>query len=186
MSVRRVPIAPIAPIAPTAGAVAPEISHVDRLRFSQSFLSIPVVSTGVSTRAGVKRQFILDNLPSKQVLLEGVSGMKHLMQYSRKMSEIDGKYIHDWEWNGDGVSNLFASFNFLMSNERFFESMAAEYARDVMTLPMPKLTPDQLALLDAFLSVLRAISAMNKFREAVPNYLQDREFLGEFSPWPSQ
>ena len=177
MSVRRAPAAQAA-----QAAQAPQISHAERLRFSR--LSLPAEPTGVSTRAQSKRQLLLDNLPPKEVLLQGYDAVKWLMVYSRKMSETDGKYVHYGEWSGVGNVNYFSAFNYLRSNEPFLRDMLRAYGGHLFA-SLDGETEEKRMLNAAFLRAMVAIAAVDKFSEAVPDYLEDRSIFGEYADWPS-
>ena len=176
MSVRRAAATP-------AVSAPPSISHADRLRFSR--LALPAEPTGVNTRSQAKRHLMLDKLPSKETLLRGYYAMEWLMQYSRKMSETDGKYIHDGEWNGPGNSSYFSAFNYLLSNEPFLRDMLREYGSDLFKT-LDAETEEKRMMNSAFIGAMVALNEISTFQKEVPNYLDDREIFGEFSSWPDE
>ena len=207
MSVRAAVASSRLPLASAVTNAAFPISHADRMRLTQKAMpSREAEHTGVKTSDGkqssdysstrrrpakaIKKSSnnltnrIKSNLPPKKTLVDGYNGMEFLKKYSRRMAEKEeqegneGKYIHDWEWNGGGRGSYYAAFNYLVSNETFYKKMLIAYGMDFEELKRN----DDLSM--SFFNVAVALGSIEKFKKAVPDYLDDRDIFGEFSSWP--
>lgn len=119
------------------------------------------------------------HLPSKKTLMDAYNAMEYLKKHSRRMTDREKKegkipkYIHDDEWNGDGSRSFYASFNYLLSNEQFYKNMLTAYGMD----------SDNLTNM-MFFQVAVALGSIDKFKEMVPDYLEDSEIFSDYSGWP--